>query len=189
MKITWILWLIWYAYWIISARNRIRSTEESEAKRESTLGRLGYTALLILGFGLLIWHLQQPLLKKQLWSLNHTWLSIGLIVQSAGLAFAVWARHTLGKNWTARITTGGSQQLVIRGPYRLVRHPIYSGLLFAVLGTAIQIDALRAVLGFLAILAGVLLKLRREEAALRQHFGSAYEDYAQKVTGVIPGVI
>lgn len=187
-QIVWLLWAVWYAYWIVSARNRIRGTGESEAKRESLIGRLGYMAFMIAGFALLIWHVRRfglgrPMFGWQGWS----WL--GLVAETAGLALAVWARQTLGKNWTGRITTGGTQELIIRGPYRVVRHPIYSGGLLAVLGTAIVIGEPRALLGFLLFLAGLLIKLRREEAALRKHFGSAYEDYARQVAGLVPGVV
>ena len=187
MKITWILWLLWYAYWIISARKRIRGTAENETKRESLAGRWAYMALLIAGFALLIWRTPWTVLQKQLWPVSTTWQVAGAGIQAAGLGFAVWARRTLGKNWTGRITTGGSQDLVVRGPYRLVRHPIYTGVLLGILGTAIQIAEVRAVLGFLMLLVGILVKLGREEAALREHFGSAYEDYSGRVPRLLPG--
>jgi protein-S-isoprenylcysteine O-methyltransferase Ste14 len=183
------LWVVWYVYWIISARNRIRDTRDSKAKRESAIGRLGYTALVVAGFGLVIWHPLHPDLQKRLGPSSAEWVGAGLAMETAGLALAIWARQTLGKNWTGRITTGGSQELVVRGPYRFVRHPIYSGLLFAVLGTAIVVGKPRAFLGFLLILAGVLVKLRREEAALREHFGSVYEKYARHVARLVPGLV
>ncbi len=188
LGMTWALWLIWYVYWIVSARHRIRDTGDSKAKREGLIGRLGYTALLIAGFALLIWHVNWFDLERPLW-LWHGWYWLGLAIEMAGLTVAIWARRTLGKNWTGRITTGGSQELVIRGPYRFVRHPIYSGLLFAVLGTAIVVGKPRAFFGFVLILVGVLVKLRREEAALREHFGSAYEEYARRVGGLVPGLV
>ncbi len=187
MRIAWALWLIWYVYWMISARNRIRSTKASEAKKESGVGRLVYLGLMIAGFALLIWHVPLAALEKQLWPSAGAWLATGLGVEVAGLGFAIWARHTLGKNWTARITTGGTQELVIRGPYKIVRHPIYSGLMIGILGTAIVSGQVRAFVGLLIVVVGVLFKLRREESALRQHFGVAYEHYAQQVSGLVPG--
>jgi protein-S-isoprenylcysteine O-methyltransferase Ste14 len=185
-NIPWILWLVWYVYWIVSARNRIRSTETSQAKTESGVGRLVYMGLMVGGFLLLIWHTSQPFLAKRFWpSAGVEWIT-GLAVQTAGLAFSIWARHTLGKNWTGRVTTGGTQELVIRGPYKIVRHPIYSGLLTAILGTAIMVGQMRAFVGFLIILVAVLIKLRREEKALRGHFGPSYEVYAHRVGGLLP---
>jgi protein-S-isoprenylcysteine O-methyltransferase Ste14 len=137
---------------------------------------------------LLIWHVPQPLLAKQLWPSAGIWLAVGLGIEAAGLAFAIWARRTLGKNWTARITTGGTQELVIRGPYKIVRHPIYSGLLFAILGTAIVIGQVRGFVGFLIVLIAVLIKLRREESALREYFGDTYEKYRRRVAPLIPAL-
>jgi len=182
------LWIIWYAYWVVSARNRIRDTGDSAAKREPLIGRLGYMVLMIAGFALLIWHVPRFGLDRPLW-LWHESYWLGLAIEATGMMVAIWARHTLGKNWTGRITTGGTQELVIRGPYRYVRHPIYSGLLFAVLGTAIVVAKPRAFLGFVLILAGVLIKLRREEAALREHFGRVYAEYALQVAGLVPGLV
>lgn len=182
------LWLFWYVYWIISARHRIRSTEQSQAKREAVVGRVGYMGLMIFGFVLLFLPLGQPWLIKRLWPANELWLIAGLVIEIAGMLFAVWARHTLGKNWTGRITTGGSQELIMQGPYRLVRHPIYTGLLCAVLGTAMIIGDLHSAVGFAVLLISILIKLRREEAALRQHFGTAYEGYAQRVPMLLPGL-
>jgi protein-S-isoprenylcysteine O-methyltransferase Ste14 len=112
---------------------------------------------------------------------------LGLVIETIGLAFAIWARHILGKNWSGRIVTGETQELITyRGPYRIVRHPIYSGLLLAVFGTTLVVGELRALLGFALIICGVLLKLRREEAALRNHFGVTYQEYARRVPALFP---
>jgi len=188
MRISLILWTVWYAYWIISARNRVRDTEESRAKREPLAGRVGYLGLLLAGFTLLFWQPPITYLEQRLWPSPGAWLAGGLTVQAAGLVFAVWARHTLGRNWAARITLGASQELVAQGPYRLVRHPIYSGLLFSVLGTAAIVGQVGAFLGFLLVLIGIVIKIRREETAPRQHFGGAYQEYAHWVPALVPGM-
>ena len=85
------------------------------------------------------------------------------------------------------ITIGAKQELIVAGPYRIVRHPIYSGLLFALMGTAVIAGNLNALAGFLLILVSVLIKLGREESSLRQHFGEAYADYARRVPALVPG--
>ncbi|HUJ95980.1 MAG TPA: isoprenylcysteine carboxylmethyltransferase family protein [Terriglobales bacterium] len=188
MKVCWILWAVWYAYWLVSARHRVRSTEGSPVKQESLAGRLGYQALLVGGFALMIWRWPLSQLQVRLWPSAGWWLAVGLTIESAGLAFAIWARRTLGKNWSARITTGSVQELIIRGPYQFVRHPIYSGLLLAVLGTAIVVGHIEAFVGLLMIYTAIAIKIRREEAALRQHFGTAYEEYARNVPALVPGL-
>ena len=185
MKYSVVLWTVWFAYWIVSARHRVRHTDQTPAQREPLAGRLFYLGLMVLGFGLMFWR-RAAFSLGQLWSPGEAAMAVGLAVQAAGLAFAIWARRTLGSNWAGRITIGGSQELVVRGPYRLVRHPIYGGLLFGFLGTAIVEGQVRGFLGLLLVLAGVMIKLRREEAALRRHFGSAYEEYALRVPALIP---
>jgi len=186
MKVCWILWAVWYAYWLVSARHRLRSSEVSAVKRESLAGRIGYQVMLIGGFALMVWRLPVPLLQLRFLPSADGWLAVGLAIEAAGLGFSIWARRTLGKNWSARITTGSVQELIIRGPYRFVRHPIYSGLLLAVLGTAIAIGQVRALAGLLLIFTAIAIKIRREEAALRQHFGSAYEEYSHKIPALVP---
>jgi protein-S-isoprenylcysteine O-methyltransferase Ste14 len=180
MNVSVIFWLVWYAYWIVSARHRVRDTGTAPVKREPLGGRLLYLVFILAGFVLVFLHRPLPYVQERLWPSAGAWLVAGLLLQASGLAFAIWARYTLGKNWAGRVTIGAEQQLVIRGPYRLVRHPIYSGLLLGVLGTAVVVGLVHAFVGFLLVLAGVLLKLRREEAALRQHFGDAYDEYARR---------
>jgi protein-S-isoprenylcysteine O-methyltransferase Ste14 len=187
MNISATLWAAWFAFWILSARRRVRSTEEAPAKREPLVGRLVYLTAMVIGFGLLFSRLPMPYRALRLWAPSRLSLVLGLAVQVTGLAFAIWARRELGTNWAARVTIGARQELVMLGPYRIVRHPIYSGLLFAILGTVILSGSISAAIGFLLILLSVLMKLRREEPALRQHFGEAYANYARKVPGLVPG--
>lgn len=186
LKISWSLWVVWYAYWIISARRRIRSAGEVQVKRESAAGRAGYLLLMIVGLVLLFWRMRLPYFGTRLWPSSGIWASVGLTVEVMGMALAFWARYTLGANWTGRITTAGSQQLVVTGPYKLVRHPIYTGGQLAILGTAIVAGVSSALLGFGLTLIGIWIKLQREEAALREHFGPAYEEYSQRVSAVVP---
>jgi protein-S-isoprenylcysteine O-methyltransferase Ste14 len=187
MKISIILWCAWYVYWIVSARHRVRNTPDAPAKHESLGGRLVYMVILILGFVLLFGRVRMPYGQMRLWSASRISDTLGLAIQTIGLAFSVWARRALGKNWSARVTIGARQELIIAGPYRIVRHPIYSGLLFALIGTAIIAGNLNALAGFLLILVSVLIKLRREESALREHFGETYVDYARCVPALVPG--
>ena len=177
---------MWYAYRIVSAGRRVRDTADSTVQRESLAGRAGYFALLLAGFALIFVRRPIPHLEQHLWSSTRAWLACGLAIQASGLIIAIWARSTLGQNWSGRISVGGNQELVVRGPYRIVRHPIYTGLLMAVLGSAMVAGRLRAFLGFALIVIGILIKVRREERALRSHFGVAYDEYSRRVPGVIP---
>jgi len=187
MKYSLILLAVWYAYWIVSAGRRVRDTAESTVQRESLAGRAGYFVFLIAGFALIFVRRPIPGIELQLWPPGTFWMAIGLAIQAAGLMLAIWARSILGRNWSGRISIGGTQELIVRGPYRIVRHPIYTGVLMAVLGAAIVSGQLRAFLGFALVVIGLWIKIRREERALRSHFGAAYDEYSRRVPGLIPG--
>jgi protein-S-isoprenylcysteine O-methyltransferase len=110
----------------------------------------------------------------------------GFAITCLGIAFGVWARLTLGNNWSGSVTLKQNHTLVCRGPYRIVRHPIYTGLLIASAGTALQYGHLRHFLGVLVIGFGFWLKSLTEEQFLVQHFGSQYLSYRQHVRALVP---
>jgi protein-S-isoprenylcysteine O-methyltransferase Ste14 len=113
---------------------------------------------------------------------------LGLALTILGLSFAAWARVTIGRNWGDLITVQQDHELMRKGPYGIVRHPIYSGFMLATLGTAL----IRGDSGSLISAALVVIcwsyKARLEEAFMIEHFGAEYEQYRQQVKGLIPGV-
>jgi len=113
----------------------------------------------------------------------------GLIITCAGLAFTAWARAILGRNWSAVVTIKQDHRLIRSGPYRWVRHPIYSGLLLAMLGTAIYIGQLRGFAGIGLGLAGFWMKSQLEETFLIEQFGPEYIEYKNEVKALIPTVL
>jgi protein-S-isoprenylcysteine O-methyltransferase Ste14 len=113
----------------------------------------------------------------------------GMLMTLAGVLFACWARVVLGRNWSGVVQVKQDHELIERGPYRYVRHPIYTGLLLAFLGTAVAIGELR---GFLAVvIVGVSFwrKLRLEERWMSEQFGTAYADYMRRVKALVPGIL
>jgi protein-S-isoprenylcysteine O-methyltransferase Ste14 len=113
----------------------------------------------------------------------------GLALTIAGAAFAIWARLFLGGNWSSSVTIKEDHKLVRTGPYALVRHPIYSGFLLAIAGTAIAVGEAR---GFLAIILAFLawrLKSKVEEGFMIEEFGAEYEEYQRHVKALIPFVL
>ncbi len=104
----------------------------------------------------------------------------------AGLALAVWARVHLGGNWSGSVTVKEAHELIRSGPYAYVRHPIYTGLIAAVLGTALAADTVRAALGFAIIAAALLRKLRTEGGFMRETFPGEYARYCAEVPALIP---
>ena len=176
------LWLLWLGYWLVAAVGAKRTE-----RRESPMSRLLHLLPLALAAWLLWvrqlpWHwLQRSLIP---WSPLLFW--IGAAVTVAGLLFTVWARVYLGRNWSATVTLKQDHELVQGGPYALVRHPIYTGLLLGFIGSALARDEWRGVLAVL--IAGLALwrKFRLEERWMIERFGTAYRDYARRVPALIP---
>lgn len=112
----------------------------------------------------------------------------GLAATAAGIAFAIWARVWLGGNWSGTVTLKENHSLVKSGPYAIVRHPIYTGLLLALIGTIIVFNEVRGVIALALVLVMLLLKIRTEEQFMREQFGTAYLEYSQKVRALVPYV-
>ena len=104
----------------------------------------------------------------------------------AGILFAWWARLHLGRLWSSAITRKEGHRVIDTGPYGLVRHPIYTGLITAVLGTAIVSGTVRAAVGLVIITVSLLRKRRTEEAFMRETFPGEYERYSAEVPGLVP---
>ena len=176
------LWMVWLLYWMASAWG-VRRNERGE-----TAGQRMQTAL-VLAFGVfLIFARRAPL-----GALNHRFVpeSFGLRVAAlilvvAGLGFSVWARVHLGKFWSSRVTLKEGHQLIQSGPYARVRHPIYSGIALAMLGTALFSGQWRALIGASIFIVGHWLKSRREEALLTSQFGTEYEEYRGRTGSLLP---
>jgi len=111
----------------------------------------------------------------------------GVVLVAAGLVFSVWARWHLGRNWSGEVTVKEGHTLIRTGPYRWLRHPIYTGILLALLGTALAIGAARGFIAAALILAGFVVKLRVEEARMRETFPE-YADYCRRTARLVPGV-
>jgi protein-S-isoprenylcysteine O-methyltransferase Ste14 len=110
----------------------------------------------------------------------------GAALTLAGLLLALWARFFLGRNWSGEITVKKDHQLIRTGPYAIVRHPIYSGFLLALLGTAIVFGQVRCFIGLLLAAIGWRLKSLVEEQFMTEQFGADYADYKQQVKALIP---
>jgi protein-S-isoprenylcysteine O-methyltransferase Ste14 len=118
------------------------------------------------------------------------WTALGAVFTLVGLLFTVWARVYLGRNWSGMFATvKADHELVTGGPYRLVRHPIYSGLTLAFVGTALAIGQWRGVVATALALAAFIHRMTVEEGFMREQFGAAYDAYARRVRAFIPGLI
>lgn len=181
------VWLTWCVAWVVFSRN-VKDT----VRRQATLPRLLNTALLFCAF-LLLWPvplampaLTARFLPRSQWQF---WVPVGAALTLVGLLFTVWARVYLGRNWSGVAAVKADHELVTGGPYALVRHPIYTGLLLAVVGTALATGEWRAALSVVLALIAIVHRIIVEEGFMRQQFGAAYADYALRVRALLPGVI
>lgn len=175
-------WLAWAAYWLISAA-RAKRTQ----RRESSTSRITYLVPLVLG----AWLIAAPQLRwgplsQQLWPDAAARCRCALVLVVLGLAFSVWARVHLGRNWSAGVTLKEGHELIRSGPYAYVRHPIYTGLTVALLGTAVACGEPRALLGLAIMLYSFVRKLRIEEGFMRELFPGDYERYRAQVPALVP---
>jgi protein-S-isoprenylcysteine O-methyltransferase Ste14 len=116
-------------------------------------------------------------------------VAVGLFAAAAGIAFRVWAILTLGRLFKFVVVIQDQHVVIDRGPYRLVRHPSYTGALVALLGIGIALDNLLAAAAiFLIPLAAVLARIRVEEARLTSALGPEYQHYAARTRRLVPGI-
>jgi len=115
------------------------------------------------------------------------WLCAILCI--AGLAFCCWARLTIGRNWSGIVTLKEGHELIIRGPYALVRHPIYTGLIAMFAGTALFSGYLGGIFGIVVVFVSFWIKLREEEKVMLKQFPVEYAAYQQRVNRIIPFVV
>lgn len=180
------LWTALWIVWLVSALVAKRSVQ-----RQTIASRLEQSILVTTAFCLLFGRGLWPhwLRQRVLPDPDTGLLWTGLILTAVGVAFAILARLWIGRNWSGTITIKEQHELIQSGPYRIVRHPIYTGLLLAYLSTAIVHGELGGFVGFFLLLLGFGRKLRMEETFMVQQFGNAYLDYKRRVKALVPFVV
>lgn len=180
-------WFVFIAYWAIQAR-AVKSTARSEPFFDRFLK---YWLPLMVGTVLVLpWRGGEDTLLRARFVPSNQWLPLlGVLLLWAGVAFAIWARATLGRNWSAVVQVKHDHELIERGPYRWVRHPIYTGLLMVYLGTTFTLGEWRGLLGTAIVGVSFWFKLKLEERWMREQFGERYEDYMRRVKALVPGVL
>lgn len=181
------LWLIFASYWLWGWLRVKRAT-----RKEAILPRLlKYWLPLLIAIALI---------GPGDW-FGGSWLharmyptSVGIAVSGAlltmlGVAFACWARYVLGRNWSSVVQVKQDHELIQSGPYRWVRHPIYTGLLLAFFGTAVAIGEWRGLICVVIVAVSFWFKLKLEERWMRENFGASYEAYMQRTKALIPGLL
>lgn len=183
LRADWLILVLWWAWGLIGVKRAVRT---EPAWKQGLL----YWLPLIVACGLLRsgGGFGSGLLGQQI--LPHTTPVFGAAfgLTTLGLLLACWSRAVLGRNWSSVVQVKQDHELVERGPYARVRHPIYTGLLLMFAGSAVMIGEARGVLAVLIVFVSFWRKLRLEEAWLEAAFGPRYADYRRRTRALVPGL-
>jgi len=156
-------------------------------QKESISSALQHTVVVGIGFYLLFGSPSTPdWFNQSLFPVTFPIALAGLGLAICGIGLSIWARLTLGENWSSSPSIKQNHALIVTGPYRVVRHPIYAGFLIALLGSALQHGLVRSFLAVLTCAVGFYLKVSVEEEFMVQRFGEAYLRYRRNVSALVP---
>lgn len=176
-------WVVWLCYWAVMALFTKRTAERAR-------GEAFRVPVIVV---CVVWILVVPRTRSSL--SDHLWTTSGALavatvaMVAAGFCFSVWARATLGGNWSGDVTFKEGHELIERGPYALARHPIYTGMLCMGLGTAVDLAEPQGFILLAVACVAFTFKVRAEERLMTTHFPDAYPDYRRRVKAIIPHVI
>lgn len=178
----WVAWIIIWMTWAFQSKQT--------QQRESLTSRLSYTVIacaagmsMFSPGGLGSWG-HSLLMPYRHWM---DWLAT--TITTLGFAITLWARAILGGNWSSSVTIKVSHELVRSGPYRWVRHPIYTGLIIAMAGTAIARDQWRGIVAVVLLWIAFTIKRLKEEQFMRQTFGPKYAEYTRTTGAIFPRLL
>jgi len=182
MRATQALWAAWFVYWWWASKN-VKQAQQAEttASRGLHLALLAFAFLILFSDAFRI-----GLMGRRLWPESPTLSGAGLGMTAAGLLFTIWARVHLGRYWSGEVQIKEGHRLIMTGPYALARHPIYTGFLLAILGSAVSLGEGRGLVIMAATLAAFWRKVRIEEAVLSEEFGGEYAAYRGRTKALIP---
>jgi protein-S-isoprenylcysteine O-methyltransferase Ste14 len=180
-RATGIAWAIWVVSWWAAAAWRA-----PEVKRAGVGAEALHLAVTLLGFGMIFMSPRAGRWEVATWRLEPAAGWVLFAVAVAGFLLCWWARIHLGSLWSGNVTRKADHRVVDTGPYRFVRHPIYTGLILAAFATAALRGSSFAVLGAVVATLGVWIKGKIEERFLRTELGPAYDAYARRTPMLVP---
>jgi len=180
-----VLWTAWLVIWLIWAVVQ----NKKKAKSESLLSRLTYVVPIFLGFEMLYNNfLPWPWLYVRMVPYSEPLAWVGVGFTALGLVYAICARAYLGGNWSGNVTVKVGHELVRSGPYRWTRHPIYTGLLLALVGSMMARIEWRGIFSLVLVWLSLRIKIRREEQFMHETFGEQYDEYKRTTAALVPGL-
>jgi protein-S-isoprenylcysteine O-methyltransferase Ste14 len=182
-KINRYLWLLGVAYWLFTWFGNKKTAQHYNPGRR-------LAALVATVFVYWILYHSNSLVDVRILPYSDLMGPLSSILCAAGIAIAIWARTILGRNWSANPTIKEGHELITRGPYRFVRHPIYTGILLAMVGSPVVADGrLRSVLFFAFVAIGLHFKSKVEEGLMMQTFPNSYPEYCRRTKAIIPFIL
>jgi protein-S-isoprenylcysteine O-methyltransferase Ste14 len=176
-------WVAFGVTWLVSAAFTNRTV-----RRQSAGVRLAYMVPLVVGCWLMFAIGPHHFLPQRFVPATDTTQAVGFALTVLGLGFAIWARFHLGRMWSGSVTLKEGHRLVQSGPYGLVRHPIYTGLVTAWIGRAVSAGTVRALVGLALAVGSIVYKLSFEDRLMAENFGEEHADYRRRVKRLVPFV-
>ena len=177
------LWIFWMIYWLVSSTGTKRTIHTAGSR-----GRF-FALVVIIVLIVKVNDGSLPWLAHHLYNPSRPLEIFGLVLCAGGIAFAIWARNILGTNWSAQPTLKENHELVMAGPYRHIRHPIYTGLLLAIFGTVIASGRIFDFIVLAYLLIDTHFKAQIEESLMLRQFPDTYPAYQKQTKAIIPFVL
>lgn len=173
-----ICWIVFWVYWIVSAVGK-----KKVSRTVGGVWRVVITiALIAVAFGA-SW---QTYFAAQIIPKTAAFGIIGDVLCVLGIAFAIWARRHLGTNWNSQPSVQEGHELVTSGPYRFVRHPIYTGMALALIGSAFAVGQLSWLIIYVALIVMFIWRIHVEERFMTETFPDQYPEYKKRTKALIP---
>jgi len=179
MTPTLLMWIAFFTYWGIASRNAAR-TQGAESWRSTAVHQV------LLSSALCLLLIPVPGLTARFLPQTAFLVIAGILIQIGGMLLAVSARRHLGRNWSGEVRIAVDHQLIRTGPYRSLRHPIYTAMLGMLLGTSLITGQIHSLVALAILTAAYWRKSRREEEILRDNFGAEYDDYCHDTWALVP---
>jgi protein-S-isoprenylcysteine O-methyltransferase Ste14 len=176
------IWAILWLYWIACAWGNKRAVQKLSP------GFRIISILCVIALVSLV-HIYPHFFLRQLYARTESVEAIGIVLCLLGVALAIWARTLLGRNWSVGPQIKEGHELIQTGPYRLVRHPIYTGILLTMFGTCFGQGRMLGVVLFLFCLVTLWIKLKVEETLMSKQFPEAYPQYRKSTKALVPYVL
>jgi protein-S-isoprenylcysteine O-methyltransferase Ste14 len=178
-------WGVFIVVWMLAALFAKRTVY-----RESAARRLRYILPILLGWFLIFrgYRLGTPFNNDLLPETNAI-LAAAAILCVCRLGLCLWARAVLGRNWSGTVTLKENHELIVRGPYRLVRHPIYTALMAMLIATWMEQSHIAGMIGLLLTFISFWIKLGQEEEVMQQQFPKQYPAYQLRTKRIVPFIL